>query len=141
MLAVPPSGCAFQKLTRSGSLSLAHSGLNSGTPPACKTAARRAAWTLARGGAKRHPWKMPHTTHPGRDASSVSLSLATTTGVMSVAGTPSGVQTRLLGTRGVARASLNPGLMAEIPSGCEKTKSDGNLKLSYLNAIRVRAVI
>jgi hypothetical protein len=29
---------------------------------------------------------MPRTTHPGRDASSVSLSLGTTTGVMSVAG-------------------------------------------------------
>ena len=44
--------------------------------------------------------------------------------------------TRWLGTRGVARASLNPGLMAEIPSGCEKTKSDSNLKPLYLNAIR-----
>ena len=46
------------------------------------------------------------------------------------------VQTRLLGARGVARASLNPGLMAEIPSGCEKTKSDCNLKPPYLNAIQ-----
>jgi hypothetical protein len=82
------------------------------------------------------PLENARTTHPGRDASSVSLSLGTTTGVVSVAGTPSGVQTRLLGTRGVARASLNPGLMAEIPSGCEKTKSDSNLKPPYLNPIR-----
>ena len=78
---------------------------------------------------------MPHTTRPGRDASGVSFSLGTTTGVMSVAGTPSGVQTRLLGTRGIARTSLNPGPMAEIPSGCEKTKSDSNLKPPYLSAI------
>jgi len=56
------------------------------------------------------------------------------------AGTPSGVQTRLFGTRGVARASLNPGLLAEIPSGCEtETKSGSNLKLKpHPSAIEVR---
>src|SRR4029453_7313244 len=53
-----------------------------------------------------------------------------------VAGTTSGVQTRLYGTRGVARASLNPGLLADIPSGCETaTKSGSNLNRPYLSAV------
>ena len=51
-----------------------------------------------------------HLRRPGAGRGSVSLSFETTAGVMRVADTTSGVQTRWLGSRGVARASLNPGL-------------------------------
>ena len=69
--------------------------------------------------------------------SGVSLSFGMTAGVMSVAGSASRV-TRLFGTRGFARASLNPGLLADIPPGFEtETKAGRNLKPPYSRAIRV----